>query len=512
MSSKVDIQKQKRWQKLLDAVQKATVVNLHENADEKRARIAKLEANAEQWFEYYFPNFYSSKPAAFHINATKRILKNAEWYEVRAWSRELAKSTRSMMEDLFLLLTKKKRSKLLISNSLDNAIRLMEPYIVQLEANQRIIADYGKQQKIGNWTDAEITTKSGFSMRALGAGQSPRGTRKDEVRPDIIEFDDFDTDEECLNPDIIDKKWKWINEAVIPTRSISKATLIRWNGNLIAEDCCIQRARKLADYVEIVNIRNADGKSSWPNKNSEKDIDRVLSTVSFSAQQKEYYNNPHTEGKVFRDITWGKVPPLHKFPFLVVYADPATSNKDRGTGRTANNSSKAVFVVGKLEHKFYIISGFLDHVANAVFVDWLYGSKNAIGDKTQGYVYIENNTLQEPFYDQVLKPLIFEQSKKHKNLLPILPDTRKKPDKFFRIEGTLEPLNRMGLLVFNEAEKDNPHFQRLEAQFKSVSPRSKTMDGPDCIEGGVWIINNKLFDLGASIHITKRNNQNQKRY
>lgn len=510
MSKQQDIQAQKRWQKLVDAIRKATVVDINETPEQQRKRIAKLEANPEEWFEYYFPNFCTAKSAKFHQAATRRVIQNPEWYEVRAWSRELAKSTRSMMEDLFLMLKKKKRSKLLISNSLDNAIRLMEPYVMQLEANQRIINDYGAQRKIGNWEQSEITTKSGFSIRAVGAGQSPRGTRKDEVRPDIIEFDDFDTDEECLNPDIIDKKWKWVNDAVIPTRSVSTPTLIRWNGNLIAEDCCIQRAIEFADKTDVINIRDKNGNSTWPEKNGEEQIDRVLSKLPLSSQQKEYYNTPYTEGKVFKDITWGRVPPLSKSKFVLIYADPATSNKDRGTGKVGKNSAKAVALIQREGSKFYIRNCYLDNVSNATFVSWLYEINAGITGKVQAYTYIENNTLQDPFYEQVLKPLIFAESKVRGNVLTIKPDDRKKPEKFFRIEGTLEPLNRLGCLIFNEAEKENPHMKRMIEQFKSVSPKSKTMDGPDCVEGGVWILNNKMLDFTQAMKTFKRKTNNKR--
>ena len=39
------------------------------------------------------------------------------------------------------------------------------------------------------------------------------------------------------------------------------------------------------------------------------------------------------------------------------------------------------------------------------------------------------------------------------------PDEDKKTDKATRIEADLEPLDREGMLIFNEAEKDNPHMK-----------------------------------------------------
>lgn len=51
-----------------------------------------------------------------------------EWYEVLSWSRELAKSTIVFMCMMYLVLTGKKKNVLLISNSHENAVRLLEPY------------------------------------------------------------------------------------------------------------------------------------------------------------------------------------------------------------------------------------------------------------------------------------------------------------------------------------------------------------------------------------------------
>ena len=166
---------------------------------------------------------------------------------------------------------------LMISNSYDMAEKFLKPYKGNLEANQRIINDYGVQELPGSWTAGDFTTRKGCAFLALGAGQSPRGTRNEEVRPDIIVFNDIDTDEECRNPDIIENKWKWIENAAFGTRSISKKTLILFLGNIIAEDCCVVRAGERADHVDVRNIRNEDGESSWPQKNTQEHIDRVLS-------------------------------------------------------------------------------------------------------------------------------------------------------------------------------------------------------------------------------------------
>lgn len=479
----------KAWQSFRDNFKKSTPVDLNETPAEKVKRIKRLEANDEEWFKYYFPSYCTSEPSDFHKKATARIMSKAEWYEVRAWSRELAKSARSMMELTKLAMTGKLRNILLVSNSGDNAKRLLLPFKANFESNQRLINDYGAQERYGSWSDSEFTIQKGCAFRALGWGQSPRGTRKDNVRPDAILIDDIDTDEECRNEDIMKAKVNWIEQALIATRSISNPTRILVNGNIIHDSCAVKKLGEKADKFEIINIRDKDGKSTWPQKNSEADIDRVLSLISYESAQKEYFNNPMDGGDTFKDLRDGKVPQLNRCS-VVIYADPATSNKDKTSG-----SDKAIGIIAKKGFDYYVVRCAVDTMTNAKFIAYLFEFYTWC--KAQGVdtvrVFIENNTLQNPFYEQVFLPLIYQQANATGVFLPISPDERDKPEKWSRIEGTLEPVNRLGHLIFNEKYADEPHMMRLKAQFKNASRKQKKLDGPDMVEGGV----HKLKEMEA---------------
>ena len=493
----------KEWEKLGENIRNATPIDLNESVVDKAKRIAYLEKNDEEWFKYYFVNFYSSEPADFHIKATKRIMNNPEWYEVRAWSRENSKSGRTMMEFLKLCLTGQLKNVLLISNSFDNAKRLLLPYKVILEANNRIINDYGKQVKIGSWEAHEFTSLKGFSFRALGAGQSPRGTRQNEYRPDGIIFDDIDTDEECRNADIIKQKIDWIEQAVIPTRSVSGNLRIVVCGNLIANYCCVSEMAKKADCFDVVNIVDKDGNPTWKRNSIEK-INRIKGMVSYNSFQKEYMNNPIIEGTTFKELIWDNCPPLNTCDAIVTYADPATSEK-----RTKGASTKVVVVIGVKDLKYYVYLCFCDNASNSDFVDWLFEANTyLIKNKVDTHrIYIENNSLQAPFYTQVLWPLILKIEREKNINLNVVPDTRKKPDKFERIEGTLEPKNRIGRLIFNKKQESNPHMIRASQQMLGVSPNCKTMDAPDAIEGGVWILERREVKSKGTYRVGKRVNQ-----
>ncbi len=520
-----------KWEEFVHMVVSGTLIKEDEEDWERHARIAYLEQHPEDWFNYYFPKFSFAPPARFHKEATNRVLHNWEWCEVRLWSRELAKSTRTMMEVFFLVFAGhkgerevgeaksgewgtsprpspkerevanerfdlnpalrssraalKKRCVLLISNSLDNACRLLMPYKANLEYNKRLIQDYGLQQGDSTWTAAELITVGGVSFRAIGVGQSPRGTRNEEARPDIIIFDDVDTDADCLNPEIVARKWRWIEEAAISTRSVSAPTTIIFCGNRIALDSCIQRATNIADHTDEVNIRNEDGLSSWPEKNSETDIDRVLTQKSYAAQQKEYFNNPISEGSVFKEMAYRPARPMEEYEMLVCYTDPSYK---------AAADYKATVLVGKWESEFHVIKCFLDQATTAEMIDWHYRIMDMVGSKAACFYFME-----EVFMQDVLVKEVSDAGKRRGRPITIRGDTRRKPDKFTRIESLLEPLNRNGELYLNEDEQHNPHMLRLVDQFCAFAPGSRAHDdGPDAVEGAVWLLNEKLRVRGTA--------------
>jgi hypothetical protein len=370
--------------------------------------------------------------------------------------------------------------------------------MLNLESNQRIINDYGEQKRMGSWEQGYFVTKMGFGFVAIGAGQSPRGLRLEDMRPDILDIDDIDTDEDCRNQKIIKQKWEWIEQALIPTLSVSGNKRIRFNGNIIAKYCCITEAIKKADHVDVINIRDKNGLSTWPQKNSEADIDYTLSKISYISAQKEYFNNPISEGSVFKEMYYKKIQPLANYRFLVCYVDLSYK-------ATAKNDYKAAVLMGKYKDEYHLVKCWLKQGTTRELAIGLIDIKNFVGDKCPVYWYAEENFLQ----DIILKELhdVFTQLR---SSISIVPDKRKKPDKFTRIESSLEPINTNGKFFFNEAEKDNHHMQIMDDQFRALEPGSKTHDdGPDACEGAKQIIDSKMYTevpmrLGNRVAHSKR--------
>ena len=483
------------WDEYVESMRTATPVDISMPEAEKLRLKASLEKDPLQWMGYFFPMYARYPFAPFQKKAIRRILSHPEWFEVLSWSRELAKSTIVMFCVLFLVLTGKKRFVIMASATLAAAERLLAPYRASLEGNARIRFFYGEQAGPGQWTSDFFVTRSGATFMAIGAGSAPRGARTGSVRPDVLLLDDFDTDEECRNPVTLDKKWDWWEKALYPTRAVSEPTLVVFCGNIIARDTCVGRAGARADHWDIVNLVDRDGRSTWPEKNTPEHIARIRSGISSKAFQGEYMNNPVTEGKVFRNLPWGRVPDLSRFRFLVCYGDPAYSNR-----RDKSDSMKAVCLMGRLRQTYYIIKCFVARETNAGYIDWFFQMKEYVGGRTAVYYCQENNSLQDPFFEQVFKPLLRRANQERGDSLHIRPDNRSKIDKASRIEAALEPLDRNGQWVFNEEERDNPHMTELRDQFSLFEMSLPyPADGPDCVEGARNIIDGKLRELSGVI-------------
>lgn len=162
-------------------------------------------------------------------------------------------------------------------------------------------------------------------------------------------------------------------------------------------------------------------------------------------------------------------------------------------------------MLGKLGGRLYVIKTFLAQALNAEFIGWYVKMQEFVGGKTNVYCYMENNKLQDPFFQQVFKPLVAKVRKEHNISLYIRGDEEKKTDKATRIEANLEPLNREGNLILNEAEKDNPHMKELEDQFKlfTLSLRYPA-DGPDAVEGGNRIIDELMRRAEPPVFKTRK--------
>lgn len=479
----------KQWKKHCETVQNSTTINVAESEKDKLARIKKVRSDYAAFVDYYFPH-YTVNPetgkttpcADFHIKAANKVKKERNLKAVFKWHRGAAKSTHL---DIFIPLwlkcqeVKQLNVMVLVGKSEDNANTLLADIQAELQFNQRYIHDFGQQYNNGSWEEGEFVTKDGTAFFARGRGQSPRGLRYRSHRPDYIVIDDLDDDELCENPARVTRLTKWVKEALFGALDGGRGRFIMV-GNLIAKNSVLANiAATDGVHVSQVNIWDKNGNVSWAAKWTPDEVKGIERFQGYRSFQKEYMNNPITEGAVFRQdwIKWGKLPDLKKFEELVLYIDPSFKG-------TTKNDYKAAKLWGKVGSQLWHIKAFVRQCSVAEMVRWLYDLYEWSLEKGIAIKwYMEANFMQDTILDEFRR-----EGDLRGYQLPISADRRKKPDKFQRVEA-ISPLWERGFVSYNDAERNDPD---MLAGIDQTLAFEKGMrghdDAPDADEGAIWFL------------------------
>lgn len=312
----------------------------------------------------------------------------------------------------------------------------------------------------------------------MGKGQSPRGTKEDEKRPDIVIGDDFDDDEEVLNANRLEKSHQWIMGALWPVMDVSSKALFVVLNNRIAEDSLMTRLYEIADYKSTINLLDDNGKPSWRSRHTLEDCEYMIGKMGTMLAEREYSNNPTTQGDVFRK-EWMVDKEMHlwNYVLLLAYLDPSFKSKK-------NADHKAWPLLGLTpDGEIHIVKTFCARATVDEMIGWGYELQKFVKDRNQVcQLWMEEVFLQDLLYKD------FAEYAKKNNLppLPVQGDTRQKPDKDARIMATSGYFERSAV-YWNRAEKDNHHMKAMKLQFTSfkMGHTGIKKDGPDAFEGGL---------------------------
>lgn len=492
-----------RWKEHCTAVQTATQVKAAESERERKVRIARLLADYGAFVDYYFPHYTinaqtgSHTPCApFHIRAANKVRRDKNLKAVFKWHRGAAKSTHmDIFIPMWLMAQGELHVMVLVGKSEENARTLLSDIQAELEYNQRYIADFGAQKTAGSWEEGEFVTQGGVAFFARGRGQSPRGLRYRANRPDYIVVDDLDDDELCENPDRVRRLADWVKEALFGALDGGRGRFIMV-GNLISKCSVLARiAETEGVFVSQVNIYDRQGRVSWSAKWTKEEVQAIEQFQGYRSFQKEYMNNPITEGAVFRAdwIRWGKAPKLTKFDDLVLYIDPSF----RGSTK---NDYKAAKLWGKAGGTLWQLRAFVRQCSVTEMVRWLYdlyawSLEQSIAIKW----YMEANFMQDTILDEFRTEGTLRGYQ-----LPISADRRKKPDKFQRVEA-VSPLWERGIVMYDETQQRDPDMKvGIEQTLAFEKGMRGHDDAPDADEGAIWMLQRDTRKQSIGISIGRR--------
>ena len=487
-------QMQLEWQEHCRQIQSITDTRslVRETAVEKERRIRRLQKDYAAFCEYYFPHFLQLRDktsgevvrivhnAPFHNAAALKVKNTPNLKAVFKWPRGHAKSTHmDIFTPLWLMFQPKRliNFMVVVGKSEDSANRLLGDIQAELQYNKRIIADYGKQMSMGDWTEGEFTTKDGVHFLACGRGQSPRGLRKRESRPDYIVIDDLDDDELCRNPRRVREMTDWVKEALFGALDVGRGRFIMV-GNLISKTSVLANICKTKGvHVSEVKAVDGEGNPTWREKWTKEEARTYAEFVGYRAWEKEMMHNPIIEGTVFKQewIKYAKRPAWRDFDELVLYIDPSWKSKK-------TNDTKAAKLWGKYKSQLWHLRAFVRKASVAELVRWCYDLYEWSLEKNISIRFMMEASFMQ---DIILDDFTIEGNLRGYQL-PITGDKRKKPDKFQRVEA-ISPLWERGFVYYDLSQKDDPDMQAGIAQTLAFEKgMSGNDDAPDADEGAIW--------------------------
>ena len=483
-----------------------------ESKSEQEARVARLRRNYAAFCEYYFPHFLQLKDkttgkvirtihnAPFHNQAANKIRSTANLKAVFMWPRGHAKSTHmDVFVPLWLMFQPQRLISfmVIVGKSEDAAIRLLGDIQAELQYNDRLKRDFGDQKPSGgDWTDGEFKAACGVKFLAVGRGQSPRGLRDREARPDYIVIDDLDDDELCKNEKRVRELTSWVKSALFGSLDVGRGRFIMV-GNLISKNSVLFHiAHTPGVFLSKIYAIDNNGNPVWREKWTREEVDQYRQFVGYRDWEKEMMHNPMKDGTIFRNawIHYRKMPRLSKYEALVCYTDPSWKS-------TTANDYKACRLWGKLGNELHLIDCFVRQATTGEMVRWLYDLyERATKEGASIQFYMESNLMQDTALDEFQ-----EEGELRGYQLPIMGDYRKKPDKLQRIES-VAPLWERGFVYYNEALKESEDMKVGIDQTLSLEHGSREHDdAPDADEGAIYILQKQGRLDSFKVRIGKRN-------
>lgn len=494
----------KRYEEQKKAIKSSTPLPVNETETEKAKRIATLLGDFEAFCEYYFPLFFDpatdgAKFGWFHKKAAAEIIGKKKIRCVLEWPREHAKSVfADIMLPLYLKACGDLTGMVIASATGAKAQGLLSDIMAQFESNQRYIYDFGPQYNYGSWAEKHFVTKDGLGFWAVGKGESPRGLREGEKRPDLCIIDDIDDDEEVESEVRIKKSLKWLRGALFGAIPIKRRKIIMV-GNRIGKKSLL--AHIVGDVNEgdkpdpkVVHIKvfalenpkthkedqGVNGVPAWKERYSVADIREAMEDAGYAMAQREYFHRIITEGTEFKEeyLIFEDLPNMNKMTQIVTYCDP--SYKD-----TAKSDYKAIVGVGFTGREWWIIDIWCLQTNPSIMAAAHFDMK----DKIEGIGGIAEHWIEANFIQDMFIDYYIEVGLERADTMYIREDNKRKGDKKGRIAGLVGIFMR-GLVKINKKLQNNPHFLKFKDQLLGF-PDAPHDDAPDAFEGATSKIKQK---------------------
>lgn len=233
--------------------------------------------NLENW-ALIFPDYVPTELGQFHGELLDLYLIE-EGNAAAAAPRGFSKST--VTDLIFLswaLLFGYKRFVILVSDTHDQAVMLLEALKSELETNEIIRWLFGNVDAGSEWSSEGLVVRGidedgnyiESKVMAKGAGKKIRGSRFKNFRPDLVLIDDLENDEAVESADRRIKLQNWLKKGVIPALAKDVGQIIMI-GTVLHRDSLLNNILEGAEGFESWTTLHfaaikEDGTSLWPER------------------------------------------------------------------------------------------------------------------------------------------------------------------------------------------------------------------------------------------------------
>lgn len=278
--------------------------------------------------------------------------------------RGAAKSTYAEEWLLLNALYKTFKFPLLISYKEEMAAEHLAPIKNELETNDRLIDVFG-DQKAYPWSSTELGLANGVKIQAIGAGQSMRGKKHNDERPDLALIDDLEDEDSILTDTQRHKTDRWLMGTLIPALHPTRRR-VRFIGTALHPKSLIVRKVKDPRWKSAtfplvrIDTQTGEEKSTWPSRFPMSYIKQMredyLNAGNYIEFEQEYMCRAEDmAGKPFQPSMIKVEPvPLTYLPIMTM-TDPARTVKEKSarTGYAAWSWAGNRLIVHKAMGKFH---------------------------------------------------------------------------------------------------------------------------------------------------------------
>lgn len=468
-----------------------------ESTSEQETRIKRLlkPQNYGDFFDYYFGAdsgmaLGDAKTPQFHIKDYKKLYNDQYIRQMRKKFRGAGKSIQANVGNICHLKENDLTFFAILIGMNENLAKILLSDIqAHLQNNQRYIKDFGIQHSYGDWSDGDFQTKDGKHFKALGLNQPFRGLRFGMHRPDLAIIDDCEDRDRAKRPEMIAKYGQKITGDLAKAFHRKRGRLVV-NNNYIVKDGLLdylkkqwQESKHFDESITNLATKNITKENyndvkgwepSWPERDTKEDVIRIVEADDYYTSQREDFNNPIEEGKLFKETDIIKRPIHHRevFDGFLVHWD---------LSYTSTGDYKAGVLLGIKGIDLTVLEVFCQQcdTSSAMEVHFNWVKKYLLQRRAIPLSFYDASVAQQAIFGPII-----DQLAEDNNCAYFPMPLHQQGDKHNRIEATLTNVFHRRILSWDEslAERYPKDYKAGMKQLKAFEKGVKTDDFPDTLE------------------------------